>query len=163
DVDPAIEAICLKAMAKEPDRRFLSMAELAQALEDYLQGRAKGRETPEQADPFEQVAAGAVLQLRTWGWFKGIERLKVDHARASTAHQWGFWYYRQGRLDEALDRLHAALDLSGCDHYVTAFLLDQFGLVYWRKNNFPAALDFFRLAAARLGRFKDEQSVVQPL
>src|SRR5204863_8690618 len=83
--------------------------------------------------------------------------------RASTAHQWGFWYYRQGRLDEALDRLHAALDLSGCDHYVTAFLLDQFGLVYWRKNNFPAALDFFRLAAARLGRFKDEQSVVQPL
>jgi predicted Ser/Thr protein kinase len=37
-LDPALEAICLKAMAKEPGRRYGSMADLAAALGQYLQG-----------------------------------------------------------------------------------------------------------------------------
>ncbi len=36
DLDPRIEAICLKAMAKEPNHRHASMAELAAELADYL-------------------------------------------------------------------------------------------------------------------------------
>lgn len=37
-VDPALEAICLKAMAKEPAGRYASMKELADALGEYLKG-----------------------------------------------------------------------------------------------------------------------------
>jgi formylglycine-generating enzyme required for sulfatase activity len=35
-VDPALEAVCLKAMAKQPQRRYASMDEFAAALTDYL-------------------------------------------------------------------------------------------------------------------------------
>jgi serine/threonine protein kinase len=37
DLDPLIEAICLKAMAKDPKDRYASMAEFAAALKDYIQ------------------------------------------------------------------------------------------------------------------------------
>jgi serine/threonine protein kinase len=35
EIDPRLEAICLKAIAKAPDERYASAAEFAQALEDY--------------------------------------------------------------------------------------------------------------------------------
>jgi serine/threonine protein kinase len=38
DLDPALEAICLKAIAKGLDQRFATMGELAMALGDYLRG-----------------------------------------------------------------------------------------------------------------------------
>ena len=38
DLDPQIEAICLKAMAKRPEERFATMGELAVVLGDYLRG-----------------------------------------------------------------------------------------------------------------------------
>lgn len=41
DVNPALEAICLKAMAKKPTDRYGSMAELAKALGNYLKGMAQ--------------------------------------------------------------------------------------------------------------------------
>jgi WD40 repeat protein/serine/threonine protein kinase len=37
DLDPRVEAICLKAMARQVEDRYASMAELAQALTRYLQ------------------------------------------------------------------------------------------------------------------------------
>jgi serine/threonine protein kinase len=37
DIDPSIEAICLKAMAKDPVERYQTMTEFAQALREYLQ------------------------------------------------------------------------------------------------------------------------------
>jgi hypothetical protein len=36
DLDPQLEAVCLKAMAKKVEDRFVSMAEFAAALEEYL-------------------------------------------------------------------------------------------------------------------------------
>lgn len=39
DLDPRLAAICLKALAKEPEHRFRDMAALAGALEAYLQNR----------------------------------------------------------------------------------------------------------------------------
>ncbi len=38
DLDPALESICLKALAKRPADRFGSMQEFAAALEDYSRG-----------------------------------------------------------------------------------------------------------------------------
>src|SRR5262249_10136478 len=42
-LDPALERICLRAMAKEVPQRFPSMAELADALGRFLEGAAPGQ------------------------------------------------------------------------------------------------------------------------
>src|SRR5262249_59183946 len=39
DLDPALEAVCLKALARKPEDRFPSMAHFAAALTRYLQGK----------------------------------------------------------------------------------------------------------------------------
>ncbi len=39
DIDPALEAICEKAMAKRPEDRYATMTEFAAALGDYLAGK----------------------------------------------------------------------------------------------------------------------------
>jgi serine/threonine protein kinase len=39
DIDPALEGICLKAMAKKPEDRYASMGELAADLLEYLRGK----------------------------------------------------------------------------------------------------------------------------
>src|SRR5262249_20903199 len=40
DIDPRLEAICLKAMAKQPEARYASMADFAAALTEYLDATA---------------------------------------------------------------------------------------------------------------------------
>ncbi|CAN5914812.1 hypothetical protein BH23PLA1_BH23PLA1_11320 [soil metagenome] len=49
DTDPALESICLRAMAKRIEDRYGSMRELADALGDYLEGRPVP--PPPQVDP----------------------------------------------------------------------------------------------------------------
>ncbi len=44
DLDPELEAICLKAMAKKIPDRHASMTELATALQDYLRGKPQATE-----------------------------------------------------------------------------------------------------------------------
>jgi len=46
-VDPAIEAICLKMIAKLPEERFASMTEVVRALDAYTAGRPTGVVIPE--------------------------------------------------------------------------------------------------------------------
>ncbi len=46
DLDPRLEAICLKAMAKRDDERYASMSELAAALGKYLRRRSTTRRSP---------------------------------------------------------------------------------------------------------------------
>ena len=56
DLDPHLEAICLKAMAKRPEDRYASMADFAQALTELLKGgQLAGREAP---DPAGSAGAG---------------------------------------------------------------------------------------------------------
>jgi serine/threonine protein kinase len=45
-IDPTLEAICLKMIAKRPEDRFESMRDIANALEAYLSGRATGVVVP---------------------------------------------------------------------------------------------------------------------
>src|SRR5205085_6303130 len=40
DVEPVLEAICLKALAKKPEDRHRSMAEMVAALKGYLENKA---------------------------------------------------------------------------------------------------------------------------
>ncbi len=44
DLDPRLEAVCLKAMAKQVDQRFASMDEMAAALRDCLAHSSRARE-----------------------------------------------------------------------------------------------------------------------
>jgi WD40 repeat protein/predicted Ser/Thr protein kinase len=65
-LDPALEAVCLKAMAKRPEERYRSMAELAAALTAYLQGKGSA--------PAEGVAAApAVPQAVAFAAAPGAE------------------------------------------------------------------------------------------
>jgi hypothetical protein len=49
-IDPALEAICLKMIAKRPEDRFGSMREVAAALEAHLAGRSTGIVVPVHAE-----------------------------------------------------------------------------------------------------------------
>jgi serine/threonine protein kinase/class 3 adenylate cyclase len=78
ELDSRIEAICLKAIAKEPSRRFLTMADFARALEDYLNNPlpATVEPQPDQTDSLEHAVVEALFVLRTWSWEFGIEMLE---------------------------------------------------------------------------------------
>ncbi|MCA9069295.1 MAG: VCBS repeat-containing protein, partial [Planctomycetaceae bacterium] len=56
-IDPQLEAICLRAMAKSPDKRYASAKDLADALEDYLQ-----QKTPD-SKLWQVLGALALLSL----------------------------------------------------------------------------------------------------
>ena len=74
-----LDAICLKALAKEPSHRFLSMTEFAAALDAYLKGipLAELACPLTEGDPLEEVAAEVLLTLRTWGWETGFEKVRA--------------------------------------------------------------------------------------
>lgn len=56
-IDPAMDAICRRALAREPESRFATAIELAEALDAWLAGDRTVREPP--AGPEEQAAAAA--------------------------------------------------------------------------------------------------------
>src|SRR5262249_35500906 len=86
EIDAHLEAVCLKALAKEPRRRFLSMAEFAQAIDDYLQGAPPPATLPTAEDPPAEVIAEALVELRTWGWEVGNFHLR-PHACPTTGKE----------------------------------------------------------------------------
>jgi formylglycine-generating enzyme required for sulfatase activity/serine/threonine protein kinase len=51
DLDPGLEAICLKAMAKHAEDRYATMTEFADALGEYLQAASRGMTLPSPATP----------------------------------------------------------------------------------------------------------------
>lgn len=72
DLPVDLETICLRALAKRPEERFADMAALADALTDYLEGRALARGTGEPTIAFRRparrpwvlvVAAAALVAL----------------------------------------------------------------------------------------------------
>jgi hypothetical protein len=72
NVDPALEAICLKMLAKRPEDRFGSMREVASALDAFLAGRPTGvaAPRPEQAveewRPQNDRPAGRGIVIAPW-------------------------------------------------------------------------------------------------
>src|SRR5262249_55873911 len=61
DIDPELEALCLKALAKKPEERYPSAGEFARQLREWL-GR-QGLEQPASSPPFSQRASEPVLHL----------------------------------------------------------------------------------------------------
>jgi serine/threonine protein kinase/WD40 repeat protein len=70
DLDPRLEAVCLKALAKKPEERYASMTDLARDLGEYLRPPAAAVVAPAASPPrrsrrtwFAAAAAGAVVLL----------------------------------------------------------------------------------------------------
>src|SRR5262249_23711532 len=92
DLDSSLQAICHKAMAKDPGRRFASMAAFADALGQYLAGPrpaaapAAGAPAGEGlSDP--RFAADVLAQLRDWGWEMGLAKLRETSQAVSDERQ----------------------------------------------------------------------------
>jgi hypothetical protein len=66
DLDPRLEAICLKALAKKPAERYRSMAEFAAALAGYL--KAAGPATASAADHGEPPPPAPPRKRSGRGW-----------------------------------------------------------------------------------------------
>lgn len=76
EVDPTLEAICLKAMAKKAKNRYQSMSDFAQALTDYL------RPQQQSGDDFSE-AAGALISL--------VEKESLSHKRRTRRAASPWW------------------------------------------------------------------------
>jgi WD40 repeat protein len=85
DLDPALEAICLKAMAKKVEDRYASMAAFAGALQSYLRGTAPAAESPPAPVPASATAPTSPeapgIRASDLGGLRSVAQL---HARAPT-------------------------------------------------------------------------------
>ncbi len=62
ELDPELDAICLKAMAKKVPDRYVSMTELAAALQDYLRGKPQATESAATATLAPRPAPGSATR-----------------------------------------------------------------------------------------------------
>jgi tetratricopeptide (TPR) repeat protein/predicted Ser/Thr protein kinase len=69
--DPVLEAVCLKALAREPEDRFPSAGAFAAALEDYLAGRVI-EALDDNASPTSRAIDAVLRALRGQGWDRGL-------------------------------------------------------------------------------------------
>jgi class 3 adenylate cyclase len=86
-LDPRLDAICRKALAADPARRYDGMDEFARILADLLDGASAAPVPPPRADlpplsaaatmhPTEPRVAEEVLELlRVWGWDEALRKL----------------------------------------------------------------------------------------
>lgn len=105
-VDPALEKICLRAMAKEPGQRYPSMKALAEALGDYARGTKAAPEPESKAitapAPGESLNTARVLE-------QIVARLDAGPARS---HR-GRWLIAGGLAAVAAAVVIAAILMSG--------------------------------------------------
>jgi serine/threonine protein kinase len=78
DLDPALEAICLKAMAKKPEGRYRGMEELAAALGRYLKGQEEPPPPPDKGAASRAKAPVAIPVAVAAGSSAGNEGLATE-------------------------------------------------------------------------------------
>jgi serine/threonine protein kinase/DNA-binding beta-propeller fold protein YncE len=95
DVEPRLEAIILKSLAKKPEERFQSAGEMAAELKEFLQSRPQGSSRPPRRIGARALLAAAVVAL----FFAGVViyirtnkgtveiRVKPDDAKAAIRGQ----------------------------------------------------------------------------
>jgi serine/threonine protein kinase len=91
DIDPPLEAICLKAMAKRECERYASMSELASTLGEYVRRRNSARKLP-------STTIAPVLPGSNDSQPDQTETLD-EAVPCRDVHQWGD--YSTGRLDDS--------------------------------------------------------------
>jgi hypothetical protein len=119
-LDPRLEAICLKALAKEPAARFASMAAFAEALEAYLRG-----------DDTVITPAGAADRRVPSGSRRRLRWLVVAVVAALLAALGGAWIIvpllrsRPGKVEAVPDLLQAGSHWTGSFRWLPAAPADQ--------------------------------------
>jgi tetratricopeptide (TPR) repeat protein/predicted Ser/Thr protein kinase len=63
DLDPALEAVCLRAMARSVEDRYSTMGEMAEALGQYLRGSAPGARSGDVMDAQAADPADLLLEV----------------------------------------------------------------------------------------------------
>ncbi len=86
-LDPRLETICQKALAKEPGQRFGSMNELASVLDACQYASGPASVPPPIAATESQFIANVLDQLRHWGWEAGLSRLRGSVETAANADE----------------------------------------------------------------------------
>jgi tetratricopeptide (TPR) repeat protein len=161
DLDPGLQEVCLKALAKRPDDRFADMAAFADALGWWLElrqapARAAPAPAPVPADP--RLDAEALGLLRQWGWQAGLERLKAtiqgaDAARAAGLRLvLGWQAAERGRYAEALENLRA-LEAGSA---LAGWALVGQALAALRERDYPLA----RSLLARAGQADPQDAIL---
>jgi hypothetical protein len=85
DIDPRLEAICLKAMAKDPAARFASMKEFATALDTVLRASAPAGPAAERTRPDRTRQGSEQTGTEMLGEVFAALSLDRKQARAETA------------------------------------------------------------------------------
>jgi class 3 adenylate cyclase/predicted Ser/Thr protein kinase len=104
-LDPRLDAVCLCALAKEPEKRFASMRAFARALEMHdtvpvpcpaPEGNAEPTHLrPSASGPDARLVPKVLDTLRTWGWARGLQKIR-NRAQREDGRQRAAW---QGFLD----------------------------------------------------------------
>jgi serine/threonine protein kinase/class 3 adenylate cyclase len=90
-LDPRLDAVCLRALAKDPKDRFAGMAAFAEALAGALGPCSEGKEDPAPdtppAAPDARLAPKILGLLRTWGWARALQKIRNRSQHADSPSQ----------------------------------------------------------------------------
>jgi tetratricopeptide (TPR) repeat protein len=161
DLDPALEAVCLKAMAKRIEDRYASMADFAAAL-----ARLQGGPAPAAAPPPVGAADAPASRLpaadprlvdkvhgwlRDWGWHQGLKKLEAAiRQAASEAERWhlqvvlGWLAGERGHHPEAREQLQRV----AAESALAGWARTGRGFLAYRERDFAAARALLAEAAA---------------
>jgi formylglycine-generating enzyme required for sulfatase activity/serine/threonine protein kinase len=89
-IDPCLEAICLRAMAACPDARYASMGDLASALSEYLSPPAATPRVWSNRLVVTGIAC-SLITIATGCWAGGVLRARNSTAPTQAARVWGDW------------------------------------------------------------------------
>src|SRR5262249_5089581 len=100
DLDPRLDAVCLKALARDPADRHPSMAAFAGALAGVPTPTAPtvvGAATPQptvptrRGVPVPHLAPRVLDLLRRWGWARAVQKMRNKAQRADGETQRRAW------------------------------------------------------------------------
>jgi tetratricopeptide (TPR) repeat protein/tRNA A-37 threonylcarbamoyl transferase component Bud32 len=135
-VPPALEAICVKAMARKPEERYVTALDLVVDVEHWLAD-----------EPVSAYTEGWATRLRRWGRRHRplVAGLAAAVLVAVLLGGWGWWYLEQ----QEADRREEVARLEGRDQQAIETALEQ-AEAFLRQARWPDAEAALAQAAGRL-------------